>query len=232
MRKLRLDLNKKVKLGVLVALAVLVGGLGYAYNAHTATAGTNDSRVAGKTNTSKAAGVSDSDKAAGSRANLMTPPPAPAADTAAWPDTPAAPAALAANSLAAVASGSSLASGAKLTVALYENSGPVAINSVQTRLTYDASQLEFSDIGGSADFGLEAATDTKTTGVIQLARAVGGGEVSGQRLVAVLHFTLKAGAAGPSSIAPDLAQTYLVRASDATNVVQSVVAAQITAKAN
>lgn len=109
--------------------------------------------------------------------------------------------------------------GATISVAIREEGGTNAINSVQASLNYNASQLQFMSVSDSTAFPFVAATDTATPGVVRLARGVnfGAAGITGDQHVATVHFKVLA-VTGTTSLSFNNAASLIVRASDQTNI--------------
>lgn len=151
-------------------------------------------------------------KAAPAPANSLQ-KPAPAIPGAA--DVPA-------NSLALDPVSATIGPGGALVITLYENSGPTAVNAVQAKIIYDPAQLEYvaTDLTGS--FGIAAASDSGTPGVIRLARATKQPNVIGKQPVSAVTFRVKAGVSGTVTVKLDAAGSLLMSGPENTNILQSV----------
>lgn len=122
----------------------------------------------------------------------------------------------------------SVLSGNTIAVQIRVNSGTDTVNAVQANLSYDPAKLQFQSVdpSGSA-FSLSASAVT-TSGVVQLARATGGGEpaVSGDKLFATVTFKALVGS-GTTDIKID-SGSHVVRSTDATDILTSSAGATFT----
>lgn len=116
----------------------------------------------------------------------------------------------------------SVAAGSTLTTTLYENSGSQPVNAVQSAIQYPAEKLQFVSIKTGQTFSQEAATDTKVSGLIRLARSIGthGAAVNGPKVVATIEFKVLPAAQGQIVLQFDKASSLVVRSTDNQNLLQ------------
>jgi hypothetical protein len=109
--------------------------------------------------------------------------------------------------------------GSTFSVAIREESGTNAVNSVQTKLGYNAAQLQFVGITEGAAFPFATATDTATPGIVRIARGVpvGAAGVTGDQVIANVSFKVLA-TTGTTSLTIDNGFSLIVRSSDQTNM--------------
>lgn len=108
-----------------------------------------------------------------------------------------------------------------VTLSLHANSGNEPVNTVQTVITYPTDSLALVSITPGTAFSNEVATDTKTPGVIKIARAVSGSpsSVSGDQVVAKLTFKPSKAVDVTSLVSVDKTQSYLVTSTDNRNLI-------------
>jgi hypothetical protein len=144
----------------------------------------------------------------------------PAADTKKSTSEAPAPA-VAANGMALGLLSGSVVPGQNFTVRVYENSGSAGVNAAQIKLSFDPTQLTFSGLTQTGKFDVAAATDTSAAGTVRAARGSTQGPLTGQQPVADVSFQVKAGASGTAALQLDSKESYIVRSSDATNILQT-----------
>jgi hypothetical protein len=88
-------------------------------------------------------------------------------------------------------------------------------------MNYDAAVLEFVSMSEGGVFPVVAATDTRTPGVIRVARAIADADVSGDKPIVTISFKV-IGTTGSGAIGFDKAYSYLVRSSDNKDILQNV----------
>jgi hypothetical protein len=115
-----------------------------------------------------------------------------------------------------------LKAGSTVSVAVYENSGTVPVDVVQSDIQYPADKLQIMSVDTASSFPSAAATDIATPGLVRLARAieVNTPSVQGARPVATLQFKVLQ-ATAPIELDIDQASSLLVRSSDSTNILPS-----------
>ena len=113
-------------------------------------------------------------------------------------------------------------SGATMSVTVREMSGSDLVNSVQAAIGYDPAAFQYVGLTEGTTFGVAAATQTSTPGVIRIARATSGGGVSGDNPVITINFKVVGTSAGATKLNFDRANSYLVRGSDNSDILQSV----------
>lgn len=214
MKAWRVDkrVNKR-NAGLLLAALLVLGAVAYfgfgRRPAPGAPENAQSAAAAAKTQSSVSAATP---QAAAKLSPASTPAPAPA--------TPA-PAPLATDSMVLSPPSGTVKPGSRLTVTLRENSGNEVVNAVQTEINYDASRLQLMSVVPAATFSIDAGTDTKTPGIIRMVRGQPGPGVSGTQTVATIEFLVQPSALGSLALSLNPANSYLVRAADATNILRA-----------
>lgn len=123
----------------------------------------------------------------------------------------------------------SVAVGSTVNVTVRENSGTVAVNSVQASVGYNSTQLQYTGLTESGVFKTVAATDVGTPGRIRVARAVqaGGNGVTGDNAIVTLSFKVLA-SSGTAALSLDKTQSLVVSSSANADILVGVTGASFT----
>jgi hypothetical protein len=130
---------------------------------------------------------------------------------------------IAVNTMGFTPSSGKIPPGTTFSVSLIENSGTEGVNAVQAKILYDAAKLTFVSIDEPGVFEQIAATDTATPGEIQVARATTGTPLTGTNPIVRINFMARTEVSGIATIQLETGSSYIVRASDATNILTGVV---------